>query len=83
MIKKFKEIKNLATYKRFGWDEKVYHQNNQPYEFSDINILYGRNYSGKTTLSRIIRAFEKGYEGMKQYYQNGLKTMVLRTRDSF
>ena len=56
MIKKFKEIKNLATYKRFVWDEKVYHQNNQPYEFSDINILYGRNYSGKTTLSRITRA---------------------------
>ena len=53
---------------------KVYHQNNQPYEFSDINILYGRNYSGKTTLSRIIRAFEKGYEGMKQYYQKWIKT---------
>ena len=29
-------------------------------EFKSLNILYGRNYSGKTTLSRIIRALETG-----------------------
>ncbi|MDR2510935.1 MAG: AAA family ATPase [Bacteroidales bacterium] len=28
--------------------------------FKQINILYGRNYSGKTTLSRIVRALETG-----------------------
>ncbi|WP_323863198.1 AAA family ATPase [Xenorhabdus cabanillasii] len=28
--------------------------------FVDINIIYGRNYSGKTTLSRIVRALETG-----------------------
>ena len=29
--------------------------------FVDINIIYGRNYSGKTTLSRIARALETGF----------------------
>ena len=27
-------------------------------EFKELNIIYVRNYSGKTTLSRIIRAYE-------------------------
>ncbi|WP_216594033.1 AAA family ATPase [Desulfobacter postgatei] len=30
-------------------------------EFKKINILYGRNYSGKTTVSRIWRALETGF----------------------
>ena len=34
--------------------------NGQSTEFKEINIFYGRNYSGKTTLSRIIRALETG-----------------------
>lgn len=39
-------------------------------EFTKLNILYGRNYSGKTTLSRIFRAIETGqlpqnYEGIE------------------
>ncbi|MCG5260485.1 AAA family ATPase [Cupriavidus gilardii] len=29
-------------------------------KFKKLNILYGRNYSGKTTLSRIVRALETG-----------------------
>jgi wobble nucleotide-excising tRNase len=29
-------------------------------EFKNLNVLYGRNYSGKTTLSRIFRALETG-----------------------
>lgn len=52
MIKQFKEI-NFGSYKDFKWkwaDEK--------YNFNKINIIYGRNYSGKTTLSRIARSFE-------------------------
>ena len=28
-------------------------------KFSEINIIYGRNYSGKTTLSRIINCLDK------------------------
>lgn len=52
-IKKFAEIKNMAVFKDFKWDANI--QNN---EFKDVNIIYGANYSGKTTLSRILRGFE-------------------------
>ena len=51
MIKKFSKINNLAVFSNYNWDNSI------P-EFVKINIIYGRNYSGKTTLSRILRAIE-------------------------
>lgn len=58
MITKFKSIKNLAIFQNFDWDKTVKETDGSVKEFKDINILYGRNYSGKTTLSRILRALE-------------------------
>lgn len=58
MITKFKSIKNLAVFQNFEWDKTVKEKNGSVKELKDINIFYGRNYSGKTTLSRIIRALE-------------------------
>ena len=58
MITKFKTIKNLAVFQKFEWDKTVKEMNGSIKEFKEINILYGRNYSGKTTLSRILRALE-------------------------
>lgn len=52
MIKQFKEI-NFGSYKDFKWKFT-----SKEYDFNKINIIYGRNYSGKTTLSRIARSFE-------------------------
>lgn len=49
MIKKFNEI-NYGSYENFSWGSNP--------EFNKVNIFYGRNYSGKTTLSRILRSFE-------------------------
>ncbi|EAI0874079.1 RloC protein, partial [Campylobacter jejuni] len=46
----FNEI-NFGSYKNFKWGNNLE-------EFKTINIFYGRNYSGKTTLSRIARSFE-------------------------
>jgi len=60
MILKFKEISNMAVFKSFQWDDIVLDQNGRSIVFKQVNILYGRNYSGKTTLSRIIRAYETG-----------------------
>lgn len=57
---KIAEIKNLAVFKDFDWDNSVKTKDGKIDVFKDINILYGRNYSGKTTLSRIFRAFEIG-----------------------
>ena len=57
-IKKITNIKNMAVFKNFDWDSTVKDKSNMIHEFKKINILYGRNYSGKTTISRIIRALE-------------------------
>lgn len=61
MITKFKTIGNLAVFKDFNWDKSVLDSSGKICLFKDINILYGRNYSGKTSLSRIFRAFETGH----------------------
>ena len=57
MIKKF-DVKNLGVFKDFEWDKNVVDDNGKIETLQDINILFGRNYSGKTTLSRIFRALE-------------------------
>ncbi|PTQ11339.1 hypothetical protein CWO33_18435 [Vibrio splendidus] len=60
MFKKIKSITNMAVYKSFDWDRTVKEPNNRIAEFKSVNIIYGRNYSGKTTLSRVFRACETG-----------------------
>ena len=56
MLTKIDFIKNLAVFSDFSWKNSLGNSEN----FKKLNIIYGRNYSGKTTLSRIIRAFEIG-----------------------
>lgn len=60
MIKKIASIQTMAVFSDFKWDDSVHDINGAEQHFSQVNIMYGRNYSGKTTLSRIIRAFETG-----------------------
>lgn len=60
LIKKIDSIKNMAVYDNFQWSSSMRDGGNNIAEFKKINILYGRNYSGKTTLSRILRALETG-----------------------
>lgn len=59
-IKKIDSIKNMAVFQDFRWASSLRDGGNNIVEFKKINILYGRNYSGKTTLSRIFRALETG-----------------------
>ncbi len=59
-IKRIDSIKNMAIFQDFCWVSSVKDKGNNILEFKKINILYGRNYSGKTTLSRIFRAMETG-----------------------
>lgn len=59
-VRKIDSIKNMAVFQNFRWDSSVKDDSNKTAEFKKINILYGRNYSGKTTLSRIFRALETG-----------------------
>lgn len=53
MITKIKKIKNAGIFGDYSWDA------NLP-EFKRYNLIYGWNWSGKTTLSSIFSAFEKG-----------------------
>jgi wobble nucleotide-excising tRNase len=59
MITKFKTIKNLAVFQNFVWGASVLDTAGNVQLFKEINVIYGRNYSGKTTLSRIVRALER------------------------
>lgn len=51
MIKKISSIKNFGVYKNFSW-------NSQLPDFKEKNIIYGWNYTGKTTLSRIFSSLK-------------------------
>jgi wobble nucleotide-excising tRNase len=68
MITKFKSINNLAVFQNFDWDATIRDEGNNIVLFKRINIFYGRNYSGKTTLSRIVRALETG--SISDKYEN-------------
>lgn len=58
MLRKFKKIDNFGIFKTFDWENALRDESGHARDFQHINIIYGRNYSGKTTLSRIIRAME-------------------------
>lgn len=62
-IKRISKIDHFGIFKNFDWTTNLTYQNNKGqneiYDFKDINIFYGRNYSGKTSLSKIIRSLEK------------------------
>ncbi len=58
MIKRI-NITNFGSYKNYAWASQMLSGGNVV-EFKRLNILYGRNYSGKTTLSRLIRCLETG-----------------------
>jgi wobble nucleotide-excising tRNase len=60
MIRKISSIANLGVFKGFDWDRDVRNESGNVQLFQAINIIYGRNYSGKTTLSRILRAMDSG-----------------------
>ena len=54
MISKI-DIEKFGLYKSYNWDTEIGNQE----VFRKLNIIYGRNYSGKTTLSRIFRSLEE------------------------
>ncbi len=53
-------INNFGSFSNFIWNQSVLNKKNETEEFARMNVLYGRNYSGKTTLSRIFRSLETG-----------------------
>lgn len=54
------EIYNFGSFKDFDWKKDIgNYLKDTTATFSEINIIYGRNYSGKTTLSRIVNCLDK------------------------
>jgi wobble nucleotide-excising tRNase len=79
MIEKITTIKNLAVFKNFDWNTAVVDSDSSVRDFKRINIIYGRNYSGKTTLSRIIRALETGV--LSDKYENPEVSIQIKDAD--
>lgn len=52
MIRRIQHIKSFGVFDDFQWPAGL------P-EFKQFNLIYGWNYSGKTTLSRVFRCFEQ------------------------
>jgi wobble nucleotide-excising tRNase len=52
------DIKNFRLFSDFLWNPVL--GGDADATFKKVNIIYGRNYSGKTTLSRIFRCVENG-----------------------
>ena len=58
MIKRV-DIKKFGCFSDFDWTNAL-REGQTIHDFKRLNIIYGRNYSGKTTLSRILRSYETG-----------------------
>ena len=67
-ISRINSITNMAVFNDFEWEKAFGNESSNKVAFSTINILYGRNYSGKTTLSRIFRAMET--TGLSDKFEN-------------
>jgi wobble nucleotide-excising tRNase len=72
MIKKV-DIQKFGLFKDFQW-KNSFGAAVDAEEFKQLNIIYGRNYSGKTTLSRIFRSIELGY--LPKKYSDGVFCIV-------
>jgi wobble nucleotide-excising tRNase len=54
------DIANFGSFKGFTWKKSIKDHGGNVLNFKRLNVIYGRNYSGKTTLSRIFRALQTG-----------------------
>ncbi|AXI61582.1 hypothetical protein DLD99_14240 [Pseudomonas kribbensis] len=52
------DIERFGSFSDLDWKKSVRDSGRNVQDLKRLNILYGRNYSGKTTLSRLFRALE-------------------------
>lgn len=69
MIKKI-DIAEFGLFKNYSWNASI----GNAESFRRLNIIYGRNYSGKTTLSRIFKSLEDG--SLHKNYDSGSFTIT-------
>ena len=76
MISKVDSLKDFGIYKSFNWN----FQTDIP-DFKEKNIIYGWNYSGKTTFSRIFSSL--GSKAIFSDYEKGDFKITISTGNSF
>lgn len=54
------DIDKFGSFHGLDWKKNVRDTGGTTHYFKRLNVIYGRNYSGKTTLSRIFRSLETG-----------------------
>lgn len=54
------DIVSFGSFQGLDWKKSVKDSGKNVQYFKRLNVLYGRNYSGKTTLSRVFRSLETG-----------------------
>ena len=52
-IQQFNRMENCGIFRNFDWPADLH-------QFSRYNLIYGYNWTGKSTLSRVIRSIEQG-----------------------
>lgn len=62
MFNKIKEIKNVGIFESFEWEDLP--------ALKKVNLFYGYNGGGKTTLSNILHLFSKKYDEKSQLYNS-------------
>lgn len=55
------DIASFGSFSGLEWKKSIRDSGQNVKTFQRLNIIYGRNYSGKTTLSRVFRTLETGY----------------------
>ena len=72
MINKINWIRNFGVFKNFEWDADVLHL------FKKRNLIYGWNYSGKTTLSKLFSNLEKR---QPKYFGNAEYSLEIKSNN--
>ncbi|MGH9948171.1 MAG: AAA family ATPase [Pyrinomonadaceae bacterium] len=61
------DIGSFGSFTGLNWKKTIKDSGQTVQNFKRLNIIYGRNYSGKTTLSRIFRTLETGKLPLNYY----------------
>lgn len=67
------DIEKFGLFNNYRWSQSIGNDNNVDL-LKKVNMIYGRNYSGKTTLSRILRCVEK--KQLHEKYTDGKFTII-------
>lgn len=71
MIKKISKLKNFGIFQEFSWKDIE--------EFKAKNLIYGWNYSGKTTLSKLFHVLED--KGASKYFNGSEFALEIEYED--